>query len=90
MHDHTRQQLELFDKEFVKHIDDHTEPVFIDAVGSVGPIRRFIQQALKSQAQMIRDKVLINKLNGIEGCGGCNAKVEIQKMKLDELINSFE
>lgn len=63
MHDHTRQQLELFDKEFVKHIDDHTEPVFIDAVGSVGPIRRFIQQALKSQAEEIESRLFTTTIS---------------------------
>jgi len=43
--DHTQETWqERFDKEFVKDLGDDVEPIFLDPVGSVGPIKAFITQ----------------------------------------------
>jgi len=43
---YTEKVLEEFDREFVKDCGPDVEPIFIDAVGSVGPIRRFLSDKL--------------------------------------------
>jgi hypothetical protein len=71
------QILEEFDKEFVKDIGENVEPIFIDAVGSVGPIRAFIKDSLISELKALRDeivreKVSSNLLNSSEYWAGHN------------------
>ena len=60
----TEKILAEFDREFVKDCGPDVEPIFIDAVGSVGPIRQFlatsITQAMAEEREMVREKA--NKL----------------------------
>lgn len=58
--------LKAYDKEFTLELKANVEPVFIDAIGSVGPIRYFIEQALLKQREIIKECLpeimLIDKL----------------------------
>lgn len=89
MHDHTKQQLELFNKKFPYY---PLQSIDADDCVFKSEIEYFIQQALKSQAEMIRAEMdsAIGSLNGLGGCECCISKVNKQKASLDELINSFK
>lgn len=102
MHDHTKQQLEETIKRILKPFIYHKYgKTYIGHAETEGALRvegmvlqlgKEIQQALKSQAEMIRAEMdsTIGSLNGLGGCECCISKVNKQKAKLDELINSFE
>jgi len=53
----TKQTIEGFDKEFLKDMGDECEPVFIDPVGCVGPIRYFIARALEYQEKLKQEMI---------------------------------
>jgi hypothetical protein len=82
MHNHTKKQLKRLDAELGDYIYEQ----------EMRKIEKFLQQALKSQAEIIRAEMVktIGNLNGLEGCEGCISKVNKQKANLDELINSFK
>ena len=50
--------IKRFDKKFVLDDKPNVEPIFIDAVGSVGPIRQFIRQTLIDYREEVRQEVL--------------------------------
>ena len=50
--------LEEFDREFVKDCGPDVEPIFIDAVGSVGPIRQFLSDKLDQARAEERARVV--------------------------------
>lgn len=39
--------LKRFDEEFIKDMGPNVEPIFIDAIGSVGPIKDFIKSEVE-------------------------------------------
>jgi len=57
---YTQKILEEFDKKFVKDCGPDIEPIFIDAIGSVGPIRQFlttkIKQVIAEERERVRDQ----------------------------------
>ena len=59
--------LKKFDREFVKDCGPDVEPIFIDAVGSVGPIRQFLSnkldQARAEERERMREKLERIKLD---------------------------
>jgi len=50
--------LEEFDRKFVKDCGPDVEPIFIDAVGSVGPIRQFLSEKLDQARAEERARVV--------------------------------
>ena len=58
---YTEERLAVFNKEFVRDCGPSIEPVFIDAVGSVGPIRQFlaesIQEAVAAERERMRGRI---------------------------------
>jgi len=50
--------LEEFDREFVKDCGPDVEPIFICAVGSVGPIRQFLSAKLDQARAEERERVV--------------------------------
>jgi len=53
----TQKILEEFDRKFVKDCGPDVEPIFKDADGSVGPIRRFLANELaKAKAEGVKEE----------------------------------
>ena len=69
----TQKILEEFDRKFVKDCGPDVEPIFKDANGSVGPIRRFlatsIQQAV-AEAEKKLLRTLLTECDRTENEGG--------------------
>jgi len=78
--------LEEFDRKFVKDCGPDVEPIFKDANGSVGPIRRFlatsIQQAV-AEAEKKLLRTLLTECDRTENEGGrlllTNYKLKVKK-----------
>ena len=94
----TKQTIEGFDKEFLKDMGDECEPVFIDPVGCVGPIRCFIAEALEYQQKEI-EKAFKNKYKGAgdvffpyESQGNCTEKEALDYIdeQWKDIINSLK
>ena len=54
---YTEERLEVFNKKFVKDCGPGIEDVFIDAVGSVGPIRRFLAESIQEARAEERGRI---------------------------------
>jgi len=54
----TQKRLKEFDKNFVKDCGPDIEPIFIDAIGSVGPIRQFLATSINQAVAEERDRVV--------------------------------
>jgi len=63
--------LEEFDREFVKDCGPDVEPIFICAVGSVGPIRRFLTNKL-DQARAEVGAMVRGEIERLATCSNCN------------------
>jgi len=55
---YTEKRLEEFDREFVKDCGPDVEPIFICAVGSVGPIRQFLSESITQALAEERERVV--------------------------------
>jgi len=55
---YTEKRLEEFDREFVKDCGPDVEPIFICAVGSVGPIRQFLSESITQAIAEERERVM--------------------------------
>ena len=55
---YTDKRLEEFDREFVKDCGPDVEPIFIYAVGSVGPIRQFIAESIQQAIAEDRERMV--------------------------------
>ena len=62
----TEKILEEFDREFVKDCGPDVEPIFICAVGSVGPIRQFLSEKLDQARAEERERVVRVIKAGVE------------------------